>query len=228
MLFYYLERRHVDISPVARNISAVLRNTSIGIYLGDKSNVAYFQRYFTAQTGWYLRPQHVCLTTGFLGVVISLHTCDSITVFGAVSKHHCDSGLVSKNVPYAYFPSRQGKLCDFMRSRLTVTRISRNIIFTSSGASEEKFKPCFLEIESFPLNFPENSPNASSCLLIKLILKSADLEKGRIFVLFWQIRHTIASNGVALIFKNFWSLLEIPYGDLLIFEISRCDLRMKF
>ena len=102
---------------VANKLSATLKNTSIQIYLGKKENVAYFQRYFTAQTGRNLGPEHIWMTTGFVGNVIALKTCDSIYIYGAVSKQDCDSGVISKQVPYHYYGSLNKKLCKYMSTK---------------------------------------------------------------------------------------------------------------
>ena len=117
VLLFYPPKRRNYIAKNARNISIEFQNSTIDFYLGTPQNVAYFQRYFIAQTGKSLGPQHIWLSTGFVGVVISLHLCDSITIYGAVRKHHCQSGLVSPQVPYHYYASAARNMCSYMDTR---------------------------------------------------------------------------------------------------------------
>ena len=96
ILFFYPPRYQKFAISYAKNISRAFQNTSYDFYSSKEDTVIYFQKYFTAQTGRNFPPGPVWLTTGFVGVVTALRTCDSIHIFGAVHKHHCLTGVVSK------------------------------------------------------------------------------------------------------------------------------------
>ena len=117
VLLFYPSVRQNHVAKNAKKLSVAFQNSTIDFYLGTPQNVAYFQRYFIAQTGKALGPQHIWLSTGFIGLVIGLHLCNSITIYGAVRNHHCQSGLVSQQVPYHYYPSGPKNMCSYMDTR---------------------------------------------------------------------------------------------------------------
>ena len=119
LLFFHPSDKHTYVEKKAKHLSETLNSTSLKIFVAEKNSAAYFQKFFTATTGEELEPHpdHIWLTTGFVGVVTSLHVCDSITIFGAVQKHHCDSGLISKSAPYNYYKKDVASMCGYMKKK---------------------------------------------------------------------------------------------------------------